>query len=81
MKNILVFCLSVLLVSAVMAADFSGTWTLNQEKSEMGEGGRGRMAALKMVVEQKENTIKITICFSYILVSESCKPVILVFDV
>jgi len=53
------FLLTILLVSAlVFAADFSGTWVLNSDKSELGEGG-GRMAATKLVVTQGENSLKI----------------------
>ena len=46
--------------------DFSGKWTLNADKSELGSGGRGGrgggrggrgMSALKMVVEQKDNKL------------------------
>jgi hypothetical protein len=55
--KILVF--AVLLLSTAFAADFSGSWTLNREKSELGEGPGARMAATKMVVEQKENALKI----------------------
>ncbi|MBN1480289.1 hypothetical protein EH223_20075 [candidate division KSB1 bacterium] len=58
MRN-LVFLLILLISVAVVAADFSGTWVLNREKSELGDGPGGRMAAKKMVVEQKENSLKI----------------------
>ena len=39
--------------------DFTGTWVMNEEKSEFGEGRFGRMAARKMVVQQSEDTLKI----------------------
>ena len=51
---------AVLVLSvALFAADFSGTWMLNKEKSELGEGGGSRMASLKLVVTQSDKTIKI----------------------
>ena len=59
MKSMLIFCFIIVLSFAVMAVDFSGTWTLNREKSELGDGPGGRMAAKKLVVEQKENALKI----------------------
>lgn len=59
MRNSTFFLLLMLLSVAVVAADFSGTWVLNREKSELGDGPGGRMAAKKMVVEQKENSLKI----------------------
>ena len=59
MKSLVIFFAIVLLCGAVVAADFSGTWTLNRDKSELGDGPGGRMAAKKMVVEQKDNALKI----------------------
>jgi hypothetical protein len=43
--------------------DFSGTWTLDRDKSELGSGGGGRMAATTVVIEHKDPqlTIKRTI--------------------
>ncbi len=49
----------VLLCATVFAVDFSGTWVLNNDKSEFGEGRGGRMAAKKLVVEQNDNALKI----------------------
>jgi hypothetical protein len=34
--------------------NFSGTWTLDRDKSEMGSGGGGRMAAATVVIEHKD---------------------------
>ncbi len=59
MKNLSIVFVFVLLAFSLMAADFSGTWALNSDKSELGEGGRGRMAASKMVVTQTDKDIKI----------------------
>jgi hypothetical protein len=39
-------------------ADFSGTWTFNEEKSELGEGGRW-MIASKISVTQKDSVMTI----------------------
>jgi len=76
MRFITVFTLALLLISGCgetvqkVAINFSGEWTLNAEKSEMGdmrggerskerEGRRGGMGmgASKMIVEQKENEL------------------------
>lgn len=59
MKNKMIVVMIFLLSVGVVAADFSGTWVLNREKSELGEGRGARMAATKLVVEQKENTLAI----------------------
>ncbi len=59
MRKTSIFVLMVLLSTALLAVDFSGTWALNTDKSELGDGPGARMAAKKMVVEQKENSIKI----------------------
>jgi hypothetical protein len=59
MKKFMVFMLIGLLSSVVLAVDYSGTWVLNSEKSELGDGPGARMAVKKMVVEQKKETIKI----------------------
>jgi hypothetical protein len=59
MKSTLVFLLVILLATVTIAADFSGSWALNKDKSELGEGRRGRMAATKLVVAQKENSLLI----------------------
>ncbi|MBN1480288.1 hypothetical protein EH223_20070 [candidate division KSB1 bacterium] len=59
MRNSMLFLLILVLSATVFAADFSGTWILNREKSELGEGRGGRMAAAQMVVVQAENTLKI----------------------
>jgi hypothetical protein len=37
-------------------SDFSGTWTINEEKSELGEGGRW-MQSTKLVITQKDNDL------------------------
>lgn len=40
--------------------DFSGTWLLDQKKSEMPDGRRGRMmASLKMIVKQETNKLTV----------------------
>jgi len=59
MKNTIVLVVVLMLSTALFGADFSGTWMLNKEKSELGEGRGSRMAALKMVVTQSEENIKI----------------------
>jgi hypothetical protein len=59
MRNVVFFLMLVALSSALVAADFSGTWVLNEQKSELGEGRSGRMAAAKMVVTQTKETISI----------------------
>jgi hypothetical protein len=40
----------------VKKTDYTGTWTLNESKSKLGEGP-GRRAASKMVISQNENVI------------------------
>lgn len=64
--------LLVLACTAIVLAgpNFSGTWTLNKEKSELpappsgggggGGGGRGGAAPRSLVIEQTGDTIKIT---------------------
>ena len=59
MRNSMILMLVVLLSTAVFAVDFSGTWAINEGKSELGDGPGARMAVKKMVVEQKENEINI----------------------
>ena len=59
MRSTMILLAIVLLSASVIAADFSGAWTLNKDKSELGEGGRGRMAATKLVVDQIENSLAI----------------------
>lgn len=59
MKKLSIVFVMAVMASSLMAADFSGTWVLNSDKSELGEGGRGRMAASKMVVTQTDKDIKI----------------------
>lgn len=59
MRNKLVVVLVLMCSFALWAADFSGTWALNRDKSELGDGPGSRMAAKKMIVEQKENSLKI----------------------
>ncbi len=61
MRKIVLFTMIVLLLSVVFVfaqktkTDFSGEWTLNADKSEMGDVGRrgGGMGVSKMTVEQK----------------------------
>jgi hypothetical protein len=58
------YCLTLVTVLFLLTAftafagegkvDFSGTWNFNEEKSEMGEGGRF-MRATKLVISQKDN--------------------------
>jgi hypothetical protein len=58
---------SLLVVSAFVCAftqpaavtNFSGTWALNEGKSELGQGG-GRGVASKIVAEQKADAISLT---------------------
>ncbi|HDQ45840.1 MAG TPA: hypothetical protein ENN17_10150 [bacterium] len=63
MKKRMFFIMTVLtLGKALLFAgnpDFSGTWILDREKSETGEGGRMRMTALKLTVTQAENQLTI----------------------
>ena len=59
MKNALFVICLLLLSSAVVATDFSGTWVLNRDKSELGEGFGARMAATKIVVVQKDDSLVI----------------------
>lgn len=57
--------LSAVIVSALLCSftflqvSFSGTWSLNESKSELGQFG-ARVAATKMVVDQKADGITIT---------------------
>ena len=51
MVSILIF-LSVTIFAQEKKTDFSGSWKLNESKSQMGEG-RGRMAATKMKITQE----------------------------
>jgi hypothetical protein len=59
MKNKLIALLVLMFSFSLLAADFGGTWVLNQDKSELGEGRGRRMAAAKMVVTQGENSLTI----------------------
>jgi len=59
MKSRMILFAISLLSASVFAADFSGTWALNKDKSELGEGRRARFAATKLVVVQKENALTI----------------------
>jgi len=54
-----IFALLVIPTSSFAAdkADFSGQWTLNESKSNLGEGGA--FAAFKIAVKQEGNTITI----------------------
>ncbi|MBN2289441.1 MAG: hypothetical protein JXQ83_08930 [Candidatus Glassbacteria bacterium] len=58
----LVFLLSAVVPAAAASpVDFTGEWALDLEKSDQGEGfgGRRSMLALKMIVEQKDNALKV----------------------
>jgi len=46
------------LLGAEPKVDFSGTWSLNPDKSKIGEG-RGWRVASKLVITQKENELNI----------------------
>lgn len=62
MKKILLLLLPVIAFAFTMMpekANFSGEWSLNENKSELGEFG-GRFAARKIKVEQKEGSISIS---------------------
>jgi hypothetical protein len=50
---VLLFAVSFLF-AAGEKANFAGTWTLNEEKTNLGEGGRW-MLTTKMIVTQEEN--------------------------
>jgi hypothetical protein len=54
---ILLFAVSFL-TAAGSKTDFSGTWTLNQEKTNLGEGG-GWMLTTKMTVTQEANKLSV----------------------
>jgi hypothetical protein len=61
-KKILTFILLnlFLLTSALTFAqkpNYAGDWNLNEGKSQLGEGGRGRMAANKLKITQDANAI------------------------
>jgi hypothetical protein len=59
LNKIVVITLSLVLsASMLFAVDFSGTWTLNKDKSEMGEG-RGRFNSTKLDVKQNDKEITI----------------------
>jgi hypothetical protein len=64
MRNFLTLLLLSLFLTAFVAfagddkADFSGTWNFNEEKSEMGEGGRW-MQPIKLVITQTGNDLTI----------------------
>ena len=47
--------------SAILSqnADFSGTWSLNKNKSQSGEGGARGGAAVKLAIEQEGNNLSI----------------------
>ncbi len=61
MANKLLLVAGILLFTAhlVFAVDFSGEWTLNKDKSDTGEGRRGRFYATKLDVKQEVNKISI----------------------
>lgn len=54
--------LSVMLIlptSLFSQVNFSGTWTLNQTKSNLGEGMGGRMAAKSLTIVQQANDLTV----------------------
>jgi hypothetical protein len=57
----------ILLISAVSsgqnAANFSGSWTFNESKSNLGEGGF-RMMSQKLIISQDEKSFKIDRSFT-----------------
>lgn len=53
------FCLLSFTKPVLFQTDFSGTWTLNESKSDGGEYGTGGMPK-KIVVEQKDKNLTIT---------------------
>lgn len=60
-----IYSLAVVAFICVAAAtvapiNFSGDWTLNEQKSNMGEGNMGRMVAKKLKVTQEEAAIAIS---------------------
>ena len=63
MKNLTFITIIVLVLGVTMLyagnTNFSGIWNLDQEKSEMGQGGRMGMAALKLTITQDEKQISI----------------------
>lgn len=62
MHTFFMLIISLIISGLILAGDkpvnFSGDWSLNQEKSQFGEG-RGRRAATKMSVTQKGNELTI----------------------
>ena len=56
--SIIVFVLGTTMLFAANP-NFSGVWNLDQEKSEMGQGGRMGMTALKLTITQDEKQISI----------------------
>jgi hypothetical protein len=54
LTTIIFFLSTFVLFAGEGKVNFSGTWNFNEEKSEMGEGGRF-MRATKLVITQKDN--------------------------
>ena len=54
LTTIVIFLTTFTIFAGDGKVDFSGTWNFNEEKSEMGEGGRF-MRMTKMVITQKDN--------------------------
>ncbi len=63
MKKLTFVSIIVIVLGATMLfagnPNFSGVWNLDNEKSEMGQGGRMGMAALKLTITQDEKQISI----------------------
>jgi hypothetical protein len=55
---VVLFCTAFVVFAADDKTDFSGTWNFNEEKSEMGEGGRW-MQPIKLVITQAGNDLTI----------------------
>jgi hypothetical protein len=53
-----ILCVALSLAAAEQKANFSGTWILNNEKSQLGEGG-GWMLTTKITAKQDESAISI----------------------
>jgi len=66
MKSMLFLMVSMFLTSLTYAqapVNFSGSWALNESKSNMGEGG-GRMVSQKISITQDDKTFKLERAFT-----------------
>lgn len=65
-KAFLLFAIGLLLVGVALAADFSGTWVLNAEKSDQARGGGGGgargggMGGGELTIKQAGNVLTIS---------------------